>query len=128
MLIIFSPLILAAERTTPPLTLNPPGCVSWVIIGLLAGWLAGHLVRGRGFGCFGDLLLGLVGAALGGFTLNHFQIWLMGPQGFAGTLVVAFLGAFVLALIGRLLGGNKTRRYEWRERIEYPPRNNPPRS
>jgi uncharacterized membrane protein YeaQ/YmgE (transglycosylase-associated protein family) len=127
-MIILCSILAPAARDTSGLTLNPGGCLSWTIVGLLAGWLAGHLVRGRGFGCLGDLLLGLVGAALGGFTLDHFSIGLTGVQGFFGTLVVAFLGAFVLALLGRLLGGNKTRRYEWRVRFQYPPRQTPPDS
>lgn len=115
MFVFCSLLALASVLSTPGLTLDPGNCISWAIVGLLAGWLAGHLVRGRGFGCLGDLLLGLVGAALAAFTLNLFSIGITGTFHFLGTLVVAFLGAFVLALLGRLLGGNKTRRYEWHD-------------
>jgi len=42
------------------------GLIGWIIIGLLAGWIAGHLTRGRGFGCIVDVILGLIGAVLGG--------------------------------------------------------------
>ena len=124
MTLFSSILALYAVLDTSGLSLNPGGCISWVIVGLLAGWLAGHLVRGRGFGCLGDILLGLVGAALAGFTLSHFALGISGPQGFFGTLIVAFIGAFVLALLGRLLGGNRTRRYEWGVRNQ-PPREPP---
>jgi uncharacterized membrane protein YeaQ/YmgE (transglycosylase-associated protein family) len=115
---LFSRLTLVAGS----LTLDPGGCVSWVIVGLFAGWLAGHVARGRGFGCLGDLLLGLVGAAVGAFVLNLVDVGLSGVQGFFGSLTVAFLGAFALALIGRLIGGNRGR--EIRVRFDYPPRRN----
>lgn len=92
--------------------LDPGGWVAWAVAGLIAGWLAGHLVRGRGFGCLGDILLGLVGAAIGGFVFSQFPLGIAGVQGFWGTLVIAFLGAFVLALIGRILGGGGKRNPE----------------
>lgn len=98
--------------------LNPGGWIAWAAAGLLAGWLAGHLVRGRGFGCLGDIVLGLIGAAIGGFVLSQVPLGISGEQGFWGTLVIAFLGAFVLALIGRVIGGNKRKseartRWDW---------------
>ena len=87
-------------------TLNPGGCCSWAIAALLAGWLAGTLARGRGFGCLGDILLGLIGAAVGVLVLGLLQVQLPSQLGFFGTMGVAFLGAFILALIGRILGGS----------------------
>jgi uncharacterized membrane protein YeaQ/YmgE (transglycosylase-associated protein family) len=117
------PLVLADSNNV---TLNPGNCLSWAVAGLLAGWLAGHLVRGRGFGCLGDILLGLIGAAIGAFLVDRLPLGISGPQGFWGTLVVAFIGAFLLALIGRLLGGNKKRRYEWDVQVRMPRRDDPP--
>lgn len=87
--------------------LNPGGCCSWVFASLVAGWLAGSLARGRGFGCFGDILLGLVGAAVGVFILNAIGANFSSQLGFFGTMAVAFLGAFALALIGRLIGNSQ---------------------
>ncbi|HST88202.1 MAG TPA: GlsB/YeaQ/YmgE family stress response membrane protein [Ktedonobacterales bacterium] len=99
-------------------TLNAGGCISWAVAGLLAGWLAGLLARGRGFGCLGDILLGLVGAVVGLFLLNLVGFSLPPELGFWGTTLVAFVGAFILALIGRLLGGSgRHRSYpDWRYR------------
>ncbi len=98
--------------------LDPGGCFSWAVASLLAGWLAGTLVRGRGFGCLGDIVLGLVGGAVGVLVLSLLQINLPGTLHFWGTLGVAFLGALILALIGRLLGGSGRSRSqyyrEWR--------------
>jgi uncharacterized membrane protein YeaQ/YmgE (transglycosylase-associated protein family) len=44
----------------------PQSVIAWVIIGLIAGWLAGTVSRGRGFGCIADIILGMVGAVIGG--------------------------------------------------------------
>ncbi len=92
------------------LSLDPGNILAWVVAALLAGWLAGLLVRGHGFGCLGDILLGLIGAVVGLFILSFVPLSISGTLGFFGTLLVAFLGAFVLALIGRLLGGGRRRK------------------
>ncbi|HLY32132.1 MAG TPA: GlsB/YeaQ/YmgE family stress response membrane protein [Ktedonobacterales bacterium] len=97
------------------ITFDPGGWLGWIVAGLLAGWLAGHLTRGRGFGCLGDILLGVIGAFVAGFILSFAAPQLAGGvYGFWGTLVVAFLGAFALAIIGRLLfGRGRPRQMEW---------------
>lgn len=90
-------------------TLLPGSCIGWVLAGLIGGWLAGKIVRGKGYGCIGDILLGLAGAFLAAFLLE-----LIPPLSFAnnatyhfiGTTVLAFAGALVLALLGRLLSSN----------------------
>lgn len=77
--------------------LNPGGLVAWLVIGLLAGWLAGVIMPGKGFGLIGDLIIGLVGAFLGGLLIN-----LLVPDatfGFWGSLVVALIGACILVAI-----------------------------
>jgi uncharacterized membrane protein YeaQ/YmgE (transglycosylase-associated protein family) len=90
-------------------TLDAGGCCTWAIAALLAGWLAGTLTRGRGFGCIGDIVLGLVGAVVGVLVLSLLQVHLPATVGFWGTTGVAFLGAFLLALLGRLIGGSQQR-------------------
>ncbi len=77
--------------------LNPGGIIAWIVIGLLAGWLAGIIMPGHGFGLIGDLVVGLVGAFLGGLIVS-----LVSPGttfGFWGSLVIALIGACVLVAI-----------------------------
>ena len=75
------------------------GFIGTVIIGLLAGWIAGVIARGRGFGCIVDVLLGLIGAFIGRwiFARLGIQVW-----GFFGTLAAATVGAVVLVAVARL--------------------------
>jgi uncharacterized membrane protein YeaQ/YmgE (transglycosylase-associated protein family) len=73
----------------------------WILVGAVAGWLAGLVVRGFGFGLVGNIIVGIVGAFLGG--------WLLGMAGVAigagiiNTIFTAFIGAVVLLLIVRVL-------------------------
>jgi uncharacterized membrane protein YeaQ/YmgE (transglycosylase-associated protein family) len=94
-----------------PVILYPGGCLAWILAGLIAGWLAGVLIRGRGYGCLGDIVLGLVGAFVGGLiiALLPIPLFLPEPQHFIGTTIIAFIGAFILATLGRLIGGSGTR-------------------
>lgn len=100
------------------LILNPGSWVAWAIAALLAGWLAGKLVRGHGFGCLGDIVLGLVGAVVGLVILDLLPLPIIGTLGFLGTLVVAFLGSLLLAAIGRLIGGG----HKQTVHVQRPPR------
>jgi uncharacterized membrane protein YeaQ/YmgE (transglycosylase-associated protein family) len=97
---------LTLSITNSAVQLNPGGCCAWLIASLFAGWLAGTLTRGRGFGCIGDILLGVIGAVVGVFLLSLFNVQFSGDLGLIGTTVVSFVGAFILALLGRLIGGN----------------------
>jgi uncharacterized membrane protein YeaQ/YmgE (transglycosylase-associated protein family) len=73
----------------------------WIAIGLIAGWLA-SAVLGGGFGPLGDIIVGIVGAFLGGFAFNALRIKV--PfHGLASSIFVAFVGAVLLLLILRLL-------------------------
>jgi uncharacterized membrane protein YeaQ/YmgE (transglycosylase-associated protein family) len=75
-------------------TLNPGGIIAWLIIGLIAGWLAGVIMPGHGFGLIGDLIVGLIGGFLGGLIMG-----LLVPNatfGFWGSLIVALIGACIL--------------------------------
>ncbi len=82
------------------------GIVWWIIIGLLAGWLAGTLARGRGFGCVTNVILGLVGAVIGGWIFQRLGIIAFG---FWGSLAAATVGAILLVAIARLFAGGSER-------------------
>jgi len=80
------------------------GLLTWLIVGAIAGWLAGQVMKGSGFGLIGDIVIGVIGALVGG--------WLAGTlldkkdviSGFnIETLIVAFLGAVVVLYVVRLL-------------------------
>lgn len=82
------------------------GILAWIIVGLIAGWLAGEVMRGGGFGLVGDIIVGIVGALLGGFiasALFHVADPLSGIN--VGTIIVAFLGSVVLIAILRAIRG-----------------------
>jgi len=70
-------------------------------VGLVAGWLAGMLVKGGGFGLIGDLVVGVIGAILGGWLFSAFGASAGG--GLVGSIIVATIGAVVLLLIVRLV-------------------------
>lgn len=84
------------------IVLEPGGFFSWILAGLIGGWLAGKMMRGSGYGIFGDIALGLVGALVGGFVAGMF---IQNATGFWGTVVVAFLGACALVALVRTLTG-----------------------
>jgi len=69
-----------------------------IVIGIVAGWLAGKLMRGRGYGALMDLLLGIVGSILGGFVFGMLGLY---GAGLVGRLVVATAGAVLLIYIAR---------------------------
>jgi len=72
----------------------------FLIVGLVAGWLAGVLVKGGGFGLVGDLAVGVIGAVLGGWLFSTLGVSAGG--GLVGSIVVATVGAVVLLVIVRL--------------------------
>lgn len=78
------------------------GLIGWIVIGLLAGWLAGTISRGRGFGCIVDVILGLIGAVVGGWIFTKLGIVAFG---FIGSLAAATVGAVLLVAIARLFAG-----------------------
>jgi len=75
--------------------------IGTIIIGILAGWLAGKVMQGGGYGLIGDLVLGLVGGVVGGWIFA--QLHVAGPSGAIGSLVVATVGAIVLVTIVHLV-------------------------
>ena len=82
------------------------GFVSWVLLGLVAGWLAGKIARGRGYGCLTDILLGLIGSVLGGWIFRKLEIG-AGAGGFLYSLAAATVGAVVLVVVVHLLTGSR---------------------
>jgi uncharacterized membrane protein YeaQ/YmgE (transglycosylase-associated protein family) len=74
--------------------------ISWLIIGVIAGWAAGHLSRGRGFGILGNIVVGIIGAAVGGFV---FGLIGLSSTGFVGSLITAIVGALILLYIANWL-------------------------
>jgi uncharacterized membrane protein YeaQ/YmgE (transglycosylase-associated protein family) len=73
----------------------------WIIVGAVAGWLAGLIVKGYGFGLVGNIILGIVGAFLGGWLFAQLNIVIM--PGLIGTIIAATVGAVVLLLLVRVL-------------------------
>jgi len=80
----------------------PRTVIGWILVGLIAGWLAGKVSRGRGFGCIANIILGLVGAILGGWIFTRLGIF---GGGLLYSIAAATLGAVVLVAIARLFAG-----------------------
>ena len=80
----------------------PRGLIAWLFLGLVAGWLAGKLARGRGFGCITDIILGLIGSFIGGWVFTKLGIF---GGGFLFSLAAATLGAVILVSIAHLFSG-----------------------
>lgn len=84
---------------------SPHSFIAWIIIGLLAGWIAGRLTRGHGFGCIFNVILGLVGAVIGGWVFTRLGI---STWGFFGSLAAATVGAVLLVALARLFAGDRS--------------------
>lgn len=82
------------------------GLLSWIVVGLIAGFLAGAVVKGGGFGCIGDIVVGVIGGLLGGYIASRF-FHIGDPMSGINltSIVIAFLGAVVLLILLRLLSG-----------------------
>jgi len=87
------------------INLNPGGIIAWLVVGLIAGWLAGVMMKGAGYGLAGDVIIGLIGAVIGGFL---FGMFVPGTTGFIGSIFVAFLGACLLIFILRAFSSGRT--------------------
>jgi len=77
--------------------LEPQSLIAWLVIGLIAGWLAGQIVKGYGFGLVGNLVVGVVGAFIGGWLLSFLNIHIGG--GILAAIINATIGAVVLLVI-----------------------------
>ncbi len=79
------------------------GLLTWILVGIIAGWLSGLVMKGRGFGCFGNIVIGVIGAMVGGWlagALFNVHNAISGLN--ATTIVVAFLGAVIVLYAARL--------------------------
>ena len=75
------------------------GLFYWIVVGLIAGWLAGKVMRGGGYGVVIDIVLGILGGIVGGWVFGMLGIWPGG--GILGSIIVAFVGAVILVWITR---------------------------
>ncbi|MGA2396586.1 MAG: GlsB/YeaQ/YmgE family stress response membrane protein [Steroidobacteraceae bacterium] len=75
--------------------------LAWIIVGLIAGWGAGKVMRGGGYGVVLDIVLGILGGLFGGWLFGQLGIWPGG--GMVGSIIVAFIGAVILVGITRLI-------------------------
>ena len=84
------------------------GLLSWIVVGLIAGWLAGQLMKGGGYGLIGDIVVGVIGGLLGGWIASSVLHLGAGVNGInLESILVAFLGAVVLLVLVRMLGGGR---------------------
>ena len=79
----------------------------WIIVGLIAGFITGKLMKGSGFGALGDIVIGIIGAIVGGFIMR--ALGFAGQGGFIYTIIIAVVGAVILTLLLRLVTGNRAR-------------------
>ena len=77
----------------------------WIIVGLIAGWITGKLMKGSGYGALMDIVVGIVGAIFGGFIMR--ALGFAGEGGMIYTIAIAVVGAVILTLIVRLVTGKK---------------------
>ena len=84
------------------------GILAWLVVGLIAGWLASQVMRGGGYGLIGDIIVGIVGALIGGFLAATL---LKMPNAVNGinitSILVAFIGAVILIAILRMVSGRR---------------------
>ena len=88
------------------------GLLVILVVGVIAGWLAGKIVEGSGFGLIGDMAVGIVGALIGTWLMPRLGIHL--SSGILSAIIVATIGAVLLLVVVRLLTGGFPRRRSWR--------------
>lgn len=76
----------------------------WIIVGLIAGWATGKIMHGHGYGVAMDIVIGIIGAVIGGWIMTMIGIAVVGV---IGTILVAILGAIILTVIVRALAGSR---------------------
>ncbi len=79
----------------------------WIIVGLIAGFITGKIMKGTGFGALVDIVVGIVGAVVGGFIMR--SLGFAGEGGLLYTILVAVVGAVLLTLLIRLVTGGRAR-------------------
>jgi len=80
------------------------GLFTWIIVGTIAGWLAGKVMKGRGFGLFGNIIIGVIGALVGGWLAGSLLNITNAISGFnLQTILIAFLGSVIVLYIAKLI-------------------------
>jgi uncharacterized membrane protein YeaQ/YmgE (transglycosylase-associated protein family) len=87
------------------INLEPGGVIAWLVVGLVAGFLACRVMGAGGYGLIGDVVVGLVGAVIGGFLFGQL---VTGDYGLVGSVVVALLGAWLLIWLARQLAPGRS--------------------
>jgi uncharacterized membrane protein YeaQ/YmgE (transglycosylase-associated protein family) len=82
------------------------GWIWWIIVGLIAGWATGRIMKGSGYGPIMDIVLGIIGAVLGGWIMTSLGVGMGG--GLIGSIIVAIIGAVILVWIVRLITGSRS--------------------
>ena len=82
------------------------GLIWWVIVGLIAGWITGKIMKGSGYGAWMDIILGIVGAIIDGFLMR--LVGFEGSGGMIYTIIIAIIGAVILTWVVRKVMGNKS--------------------
>ena len=77
------------------------GLIWWIVVGLIAGWLAGKVMKGGGFGVLLDIVIGMVGAVIGGWVFG--LLGFLPGRGLIGSILVAFIGAVILLWLVRMI-------------------------
>ncbi len=80
--------------------MEPTGLLIWLVIGAIAGWLAGQIVKGGGFGLVGDIIVGIIGSFIGGWI---FGTYVVGVPGVLGAIIGSTIGAVVLLYIVKMV-------------------------
>ena len=84
------------------------GILAWIIVGLIAGWLASMVMRGGGYGLVGDIIVGMVGAVIGGFLAGALLNMPNAVNGInVASIVVAFIGALILVAVLRMVSSRR---------------------
>ncbi len=82
------------------------GILCWLLVGGIAGWLSGVVMKGGGFGLIGDIIVGIVGAVIGGFLFGLLNVE---SYGFIGSILIAFVGACILIALVRYFAPGRSR-------------------
>ena len=83
--------------------------LGWIIIGIVAGWLTGKIMHGEGFGVIMDMVVGLIGAVIGGAIFRSLGYGGPGEHGLLVSILISTIGAIILTLIVRLFSGKPSR-------------------
>lgn len=84
------------------------GIIAWIIIGAIAGFLTGKIMKGSGFGFLMDVVVGIVGAMIGGFLSSHLGMGGVREHGLIMSIIIATIGAVLLTLVLRMVSGNRS--------------------